>query len=110
VLREAPGWHRVVLVRPGTLFRIGAGLPVGVRTSRWATATVAPDCSSDFAVRAGQAAMRRDVYEADRPDIRCYGGGLVGFRFESTETLYVGASDPFRNDRIDEAGNARLAV
>jgi hypothetical protein len=110
VLGQAPGSHRVVVVRPGTLFRISAALPVGVRTSRWATATVAPDCSTDFAERAGPAAMRRDVYEADQPAIRCYGGGLVGFRFESNETLYVGASEPFRNDRIDEAGNARLAV
>ena len=110
VLRSAPGSHRVVLVRPGTLFRISAGLPAGVRTSRWATAIAPPNCTNDFATPAGPAAMRRDIYEADRPDIRCYDGGIVGFRFDSDETLYVGASEPFRNDRIDEAGNARLAV
>ena len=33
---------------------------------------------------------------------RCYRGAVVGTRYASTEVMLVGASDPFRNDRISE--------
>ena len=44
------------------------------------------------------------------PTTRCYGGSLIGFRTSGHEILLVGATDPFRNDRIGEAGNAALAT
>ena len=37
------------------------------------------------------------------PTTRCYGGSLIGFRTSGHSILLVGATDPFRNDRIGEA-------
>ncbi|MEH1017147.1 DUF4350 domain-containing protein [Micromonospora sp. CPCC 206060] len=104
---------RVVLVRPdgGTAFV--AGFLSG--PSRWAARTVAPDCGADVAVDAGRAAVLRSRYTVD-PRTRteavldCYGGGLVAHRMRGTEFVVVGATDPFRNSRIDEVGNSELAV
>jgi hypothetical protein len=104
------GGHRVVLARPGLRPALAAGfLPVH---SRWAARPVPPRCTTDFAVAAGPAAVLRSRYVADPDEVlfRCYEGGLVGIKRGTTEYLAVGATDPFRNSRIGEVGNAPLAT
>src|SRR5690606_22885152 len=107
---DLDGAHRVVIVRPGRRTTLFAGLPFAVTGNRWATATVAPGCS--FAASDGTAATFRSTYTgfARQLALKCYGGSLVGIRSDDTESIVVGASDPFRNDRIFESGNAALAT
>ncbi|MEV4758449.1 DUF4350 domain-containing protein [Micromonospora sp. NPDC049559] len=109
-LEDAPNGHRVVLARPGRITSASLGLDTG--PTRWATRTVAPGCGTDFAVAAGPAAVLRSRYGADPEylEFRCYDGGLTGIRLGGSELLAVGATDPFRNGRIGEAGNRALAT
>jgi hypothetical protein len=109
-IRSLPGAHRVVVVRPGLRTMFFSPVPIYPGSQRWATATVAPRCSAPFAVEAGPAAAYRQTYGADEASVSCYFGGVVGVRDGDTEIIYVGASDPFRNGRIDERGNAALAT
>lgn len=103
------GEQRLVLVRPTSVARV-LGLMPG--RPRWAAKAVPPDCDVDFAASAGTASVLRSRYAAADgvPEISCYGGGLVGRVVKDQEWLVVGASDPFRNARIDEVGNAALAT
>jgi hypothetical protein len=107
---EAPGHHRIVLVRPGLLTTFTLGPPIGIRDSRWATRVAAPDCGTDYARQAGPAGVQHDTYQADHPQTLCYGGSLIALAEGDVEVVYIGATDPFRNDRIDEHGNAALAT
>lgn len=111
VIGDLPGAHRIVLVRPGLRTMLWSGIPFASEGSRWATATVEPACPAGFAAQAGAAAVLRTRYAAvtGAAALRCYAGALVGAREGDTEILVVGASDPFRNDRIQEHGNAALA-
>jgi hypothetical protein len=104
------GAHRVVVVRPGRRTTIYSPVPIYPVQQRWATAVVAPGCSEPYAIKAGRAAAHRQAYVADEASVRCYLDGVVGVQIGDTEIIYVGASDPFRNGRIDEAGNADLAT
>ena len=114
VIADLPGSHRVVLVRPGLRTLLFSALPVDPAGSRWATATVAPGC-------------RRPDRRTGRRRPPCTGRAYVTFddaADASTATAarwwpcargtprssYVGATEPFRNDRIDEVGNADLAT
>jgi hypothetical protein len=112
---NTPGVRRVVVVRPGLRTVDLANLPVLPTGDRWATKTVVPDCGSAVA-DAGQAAVLHTRYEFDASDrntrlsMNCYFGAVVGVWQGTTETVYVGANDPFRNDRIDEVGNEALAT
>ncbi|WP_229399630.1 DUF4350 domain-containing protein [Micromonospora okii] len=117
-LRDLPGRTRLVLVDPPRRVLEGADLPLVPAGRRWAARAVGPDadgrpCPLPEAARAGVAAVERQRY-AVAPDRstgrveRCYAGGLA--RVPQTETVVVGASDPFRNDRIDERGNRELAA
>ena len=94
--------HRIVFVRPGSRWGI---LPADAG-SRWATQIVDPGCRLPEAVAAGAAAVHRDIYDG----ARCYGGSLAEFDYRGLDVIVVGATDPFRNDRIDEAGNSALAT
>jgi hypothetical protein len=111
-LSAQSGFHRVVLVRPGTRARSHLPATVEPDRERWAAATAAPDCSTGYATDAGPAAVRQTSYTTGGAptDTFCYGGGLVGLRAANLDLLYVGATDPFRNGRIHEHGNARLAT
>lgn len=102
--------HRLVLVRPGVLTARYAGFTPGF--PRWAARPVPPGCDTDFAGAAGPATVLRSWYEADPADVKidCYDGGLVGLGSGGSETVAVGATDPFRNSRIGEVGNAALAT
>lgn len=107
---ELSGAHRVVVVRPGLRTMLFTGLPFAPTSSRWATAAVAPGCR--FAERAGTAATFRSTYTTldEQATLRCYGGSLVGAWQGDTQSIVVGATDPFRNDRIQENGNSALAA
>lgn len=102
--------HRVVLLRPG--MASAARVHLGTGPTRWATRMVAPGCATDFARNAGPAAVSRSSYRpfAEDAEIECYQGGVVGIDIGGAQIIAVGATDPFRNDRIDEAGNAALAT
>jgi hypothetical protein len=106
----APGRHRVVLVAPNSLELLISGLPVAAGQSRWAAAAADPDCAVPEAVAAGRAAALRGRYQVADPGDVCYDGGLVRVQRGAADAFVVGATDPFRNSRIDEHGNAALAV
>jgi hypothetical protein len=109
-----PGRHRVVVVAPGLLTSsFWAPGAIAGYPSRWAAKAVDPDCADPLARQAGRAAALRTRYAVELGAIAtrdCYHGGLVGVRRHDTEVVLVGASDPFRNGRIGEGGNAELAV
>jgi hypothetical protein len=115
-LEGMAGIHRVVLVKPGLLTEGYSGVPFVPLDTRWATATVEPGCAAPFAVRAGAAAVAQTHYAAysidfiPNPRAVCYGGSLVEIRMIDVTVDVVGATDPFRNDRIGESGNAALAT
>jgi hypothetical protein len=119
VLAALPAENRVVLVEPGA--RHQAGLPIVGTGQRWAPRTPRPGCADPVAREAGRATATRTRYSAidvleGRPvfgttdHVRCYNGGLLALRWQRLELVLVGASDPFRNNRIGEHGNAKLAT
>lgn len=99
----------VVLVAPGdAAVREATGLSVARR--RWATRTADPGCRLPAAVTAGPAGVDGvDYTSADADVTSCYDGGLVAVT-SGPRWVVAGASDPFRNDRIGEDGNAALAT
>jgi hypothetical protein len=108
---DLAGAHRVVVVQPGRRTVIFSPVPIYPVHDRWATASVAPGCGTEFAAAAGPAGVFNESYEVDGPaSVDCYAGAVAGVRTRDTEFIYVGASDPFRNDRIGEGGNAALAT
>lgn len=119
VLRDLgylPPGSRLVLVDPSRRAVDGLDLPLLPAGRRWATRVSTPDadgrpCPLPEAGRAGAAAAERQRYAvpADSAADRCYRGGLVRVPGR-TEVVVIGASDPFRNDRIDEWGNRDLAT
>jgi len=109
-LVDDPGEHRVVMVQPGRFGVVTSGLPAWVGRSRWASAVVEPACHRPEMQEAGPATVYRVRYMAPHLPLRCYHDSLVGGRVADVEVLLVGATDPFRNDRIGEAGNAALVT
>jgi len=112
MLKLMPASTNVVLVRPDDKTLDRGHLPAFVRKDRWATTQAEPGCGYGPAAAAGRAGVKRASYQT-RPDLvvdRCYDGSLLRVRHEATTLTLVGATDPFRNDRIGEHGNATLAV
>lgn len=113
-----PAGTRVVLVDARARTLRAGRMPVAAGPRRWATAVRAPTagpgfCAMPEADRAGGAAVTRQRYgnvPAGYAPHRCYEDGLVMLRWQRVELVLVGASDPFRNDRLDEHGNAALSV
>ena len=108
---------RVVMVRPGLFSQATTSSPFARLYSRWASKAFDPGCTAPVAVAAGRATAFHDTYV--RVDdlsafatvtMDCYQGGLVAARVRGVEIVYVGATDPFRNSRIGERGNAALAT
>ena len=63
------------------------------------------------AQRAGTATVNLCCYALyDGPGATCYGGALVRADTGDAADLRGQATEPFRNDRIDEVGNAALAT
>jgi hypothetical protein len=114
IIGGLPGDHRVVLVAPGSLHTWFTDPAVATAGRRWASRAVAAGCDLPEAVAAGRATALRSRYAFGEPagteGVSCYGGGLVRTGVGDAEVIMIGASDPFRNGRIDEHGNAELAV
>ncbi|WP_431885300.1 DUF4350 domain-containing protein [Micromonospora wenchangensis] len=117
-LGELPAGRRLVLVDPSRRVLESAGLPLVPTDRRWATRAVGPEaggrpCAVPEATRAGVAAAGLQRYAAAPGTAaaldRCYADGLVRLPGRA-EVVVVGASDPFRNDRIAEHGNEALAT
>lgn len=110
------GHRRVVVVQPGLRTMIFGRLPIAPAGDAWATRTVPPGCGAAALASLGPAAAlnARYVFSRVNPNQRqslnCYLGGVLGITDGDTETVYVGATDPFRNDRVDEAANQALAT
>jgi hypothetical protein len=111
MLKLMPASTPVVLVRPGNDTLARGFLPAGVTDQRWASTTADPGCGYGPAAEAGRAGVLRTRYAAaEAPLDRCYEGSLLRVPHRGTTLTLVGSADPFRNDRIGEHGNARLAV
>ncbi|MGC5018353.1 DUF4350 domain-containing protein [Micromonospora sp. DT47] len=117
-LGALPAGSRLVLVDPSRRVLESAELPLLPADRRWAARAVGPDtdgrpCPLPEATRAGTAAALLQRY-APPPGRtvsldRCYSAGLVRVPW-STDVVVIGASDPFRNDRIADWGNEALAT
>lgn len=119
MLALMPTTTRVVLVDPPRRVLAAGRVPLATTDRRWATLATDPGsggqpCPLTEAREAGAAAVLRQRYttptEGPAALDRCYAAGLVRLRWNSAELVVVGASDPFRNDRIDEHNNAALAA
>ncbi|MEH0829625.1 MULTISPECIES: DUF4350 domain-containing protein [unclassified Micromonospora] len=117
-LGKLPAGRRLVLVDPSLPVLESVDLPVVRADRRWATRAVAPDadgvpCPLPEATRAGTAAAQLQRYAPPRGFAAtldtCYSGGLVHLPW-AADVVVIGASDPFRNDRIGEWGNRALAT
>ncbi len=107
---ESGNARRIVIVDPGLRTSMSSPAPIFSARTRWTAVVEEPGCSLPYAATAGPAAARRASYVADASATSCYGGGLVSLPFNGVEFVYIGATDPFRNSRFDEAGNAALAT
>ena len=115
-LPALPAGTRVVLVQPSAATAYRGRLPLALAGSRWATAAVPPACTLPEATGAGTAAVYHDRYRvgpdqaAGEPAGLCYGGALARLDLAGVEVIVAGATEPFRNDRAGEYGNAALAA
>jgi len=100
--------HRIVVVEPGILDQ--TALPVFPAGTRWASRTTTRDCGSPLLAGVGAATVERTRYFALEDATVCYGKSVVIAPVGPTEVVVVGASDPFRNGRIGDHDNARLAT
>lgn len=108
-----PGRHRIVLVRPRVTSSPAAGQSIWVAHTRWAAGQADPGCQASYATR--RATVKRDSYGWS-PELMpaaptvCYGGSMLSFDDGQDEFILVGATEPFRNDRLAEGGNGALAT
>jgi hypothetical protein len=114
-LADLPPSVRIVLVEPDpfTLKDLGTG----VELDDPSTGEVrGPGCRLPAAVVAGPADVDWLRYTAPAGATSCYRGGLVVSRGWDAATgrgpqfAYLGAADPLTNERLDERGNAALAL
>lgn len=108
MLRLMPATTRIVLVDPARQALDDASIPLTPSGRRWATRAVPPDCDVREARTAGTAAALRQRYKGE--GVRCYGAGVMRLTLQRADLVVIGASDPFRNDRIGEHGNSALAT
>jgi hypothetical protein len=108
-LRTIPPSTRVVLVAPtaDALDEVGLGVPLA--GPRWTAAAPQPGCAESFAT-APAAVLRWQFGPTGDELFRCYDDGVVEIERGGPPTTLIGATDPFRNDRLDEHGNAEFAV
>jgi hypothetical protein len=110
-----PASTRVVVVEPNRQTLLRGQFPISDSSRAYASGVSAPGCDYRPAADAGAAGVRRTRYgpvnpSAEQQLARCYDDSLVVFSRGWTTMAIVGSADPFRNDRIGEHGNAKLAV
>ncbi|MFI7606632.1 DUF4350 domain-containing protein [Micromonospora sp. NPDC049366] len=114
-LNGLPANTRLVLVDPSRPVLSRVGLPLTRAERRWAARAVGPQtdgrpCPLPELETVRRAAVERQRYASDAPTVDlCFSAGVARLA-GSSETVVVGADDPFRNDRIDEHDNRPLAV
>ncbi|MGC5029756.1 DUF4350 domain-containing protein [Micromonospora sp. DT229] len=114
-LNLLPEHTRLVLVDPPRRVLAAAGMPLRPTGRRWAARAVAPHLPGPCAlseVTGATAAVARQRYAptgAPGSVDLCYSAGLARLPGR-TESVVVGASDPFRNSRIDEWDNELFAT
>ncbi|MEV4465071.1 DUF4350 domain-containing protein [Micromonospora echinofusca] len=118
-LDSLPSTTRLVLVDPPRRVLEAVGLPVEPAGRRWAAQAVGPDarglpCPLPELRQLGRAAVGLQRYaatpDASAPVRFCFADGLVLLPRIPDATVVVGASNPFRNDRIDEWDNRAFAT
>ncbi|WP_433390286.1 DUF4350 domain-containing protein [Micromonospora sp. KLBMP9576] len=118
-LRSLPSTSRLVLVDPPRPVLEAVPLRVEPAGRRWAAQAVGPDaqglpCPVPELRQLGRAAVglqRYAVAPGDTASVQvCFDGGLVRLLRVPESVVVVGASDPFRNDRIDEWDNRAFAT
>ncbi len=108
-LRLIPVPARIVLVAPTAEAMAAAGVSVPLAGPRWTAAAPEPGCAEPFAT-APAAVLRWQYGPAGDALFRCYADGVVEVDPGGPPVTLVGASDPFRNDRLAEHGNEAFAV
>ncbi len=111
-----PAGTRLVLVDPPRRVLAAAGLPLRPSGRRWAAHAVTPHTSgpcplSEVGATATAAVARQRYAPTGAPgsvDL-CFSAGLARLPGPA-ESVVVGASDPFRNSRIDEWDNLAFAT
>jgi hypothetical protein len=102
--RWFPGGSHIVLVRPDDGFLQQADWPAETAGERWTASAPMPGCD----LFATAAAVHKRFYKTH--GMSCYRGGVVEFAVRPATVSLVGASDPFRNDRLAEHGNLSFAL
>ncbi|MEV6815920.1 DUF4350 domain-containing protein [Micromonospora sp. NPDC051296] len=115
-LGRLPIGTRLVLVDPPRRVLAAAGLPLRPAGRRWAARAVGPHtpgpCPLSEVASAATAAVARQRYApsgAPGSVDLCFSAGLARLPGPA-ESVVVGASDPFRNGRIDEWDNHAFAT
>lgn len=118
-LRSLPSATRLVLVDPPRRVLEEVRLPVEPAGRRWAAQAAEPDaqglpCPMPELRQLGRAAVELQRYAVapgtSTPVEFCFAGGLARLLRIPESVVVVGASDPFRNDRIDEWDNLAFAT
>ncbi|SCL52092.1 DUF4350 domain-containing protein [Micromonospora peucetia] len=118
-LDSLPSATRLVLVDPPRRVLAAVGLPMEPAGRRWAAQAVGPDarglpCPLPELRQLGRVAVGLQRYAVapggSAPDRFCFADGLALLPRFPESTVLVGASDPFRNDRIDEWDNRAFAT
>jgi hypothetical protein len=102
--RWFPRGSHIVLVRPDDGFLRQTDWPASTAGERWTASAPAPGCD----LFRDPAAAHKRYYRSRGTD--CFRGGMVEFPVRPATVALVGASDPFRNDRLDEHGNRDFAL
>ena len=118
-LDSLPSTARLVLVDPPRRVLEAVRLPVEPAGRRWAAQAVGPDarglpCPLPELRQLGRVAVGLQRYAVapggSAPVRFCFADGLALLPRFPESTVVVGASDPFRNDRIDEWDNRAFAT
>ncbi|MER7415200.1 DUF4350 domain-containing protein [Micromonospora peucetia] len=118
-LDSLPSATRLVLVDPPRRVLAAVGLPMEPAGRRWAAQAVGPDarglaCPLPELRQLGRVAVGLQRYAvapgSSAPVRFCFADGLALLPRLPESTVLVGASDPFRNDRIDEWDNRAFAT
>ncbi len=112
-LAGLPDTVRVVLVEPDMFTTQELGLGVEVDAEEFQAEVRSPGCDLPEAASAGPAEVGLQHFAVDNGNGKatvCYGGSLVRTDTGNAEVILLGAADPLVNDRLDEEGNAALAI